>query len=911
MKTRSLHTYTTVVAVRLAVVLALTTSILLCPRMASAASGLVISSKDGNDIYRMLEASGQRLKRFDTPAQAVEAADEGQGVLILADGYPQNRTKVDSSLFQMAADKRVRLYLEYPEVLPGHHLGESKTVEWERGVVTSDLFGAELEKLRILSPQNCVFIPVGVENSHLVIARVAGYDHAIYGLPQTTYPLLFEASNGGRTGAVLVATTKLSQLITARFGPVPAWQTVWRSIIRWASPDSEVSLQWIPTVHPAFTREDALPEDAESEALRLGVEWFHKSRLLIHPSRTNDIAQYAAGSGTAAVPDADAPKGDGAYGILEGYFSRILPDGGQLQSVSMRGDCTAESAAGLATGSKVLNRAEDARIATRLLDFWYFTSAARKGDRGDPRRSAFGLMAWGVGHPAWYVANYGDDNARLMLATMGTAAILKEDRWDEGLVQCLLANLRTAGVHGFRGDRIDMPELAQQDWEHFFRRRTVSYAPHFECYLWACYLWAYDKTGFELFRDRAENAIKMTMAAYPERWRWTNGIQQERARMLLALAWLVRVNDTVEHRGWLKRMADDLLAFQDPSGAIAEQIGAPERGMMHPPRSNDGYGLGESPLLQENGDPVSDMLYTCNFAFLGLHEAAAATDDAAYRQAADKLARFLCRIQVRSAKHQELDGAWFRAFDFRLWDYWASNADLGWGAWSIESGWTQGWITTVLGLRQMKTSLWDLTKNAQLRKHMDTWRPRMIPDEALARPLEVKVEHAGKDRRATLAAQPADHYSGQGAATLVDGLVGDMDHSSGLWLGFHQDNLEATVDLGTTTAISEIQASFLQNVRLGIFLPRKVMFFAGNSLSDLGQVHAENSFVNEKEPKPLRSVFKATRLNVRARYVRVVAQNMGKIPSWHGAGGQKAWLFSDEILINPVQAANAETRNGR
>ncbi len=29
----------------------------------------------------------------------------------------------------------------------------------------------------------------------------------------------------------------------------------------------------------------------------------------------------------------------------------------------------------------------------------------------------------------------------------------------------------------------------------------------------------------------------------------------------------------------------------------------------------------------------------------------------------------------------------------------ASDADVGWGAWSVESGWTQSWITIVLGMR--------------------------------------------------------------------------------------------------------------------------------------------------------------------------------------------------------------------
>ena len=147
-------------------------------------------------------------------------------------------------------------------------------------------------------------------------------------------------------------------------------------------------------------------------------------------------------------------------------------------------------------------------------------------------------MAWGIDSPAWYVANYGDDNARLMLGTLATAALLGEDRWDEPVMKCLLANLRTTGQLGFRGDRIDIPALSKQGWQPLFRRKITSYSPHMEAYLWACYLWAYQHTGYDLFYNRAENALRMMMARYTDGWRWTNGLAQEKARILLPLAWL-------------------------------------------------------------------------------------------------------------------------------------------------------------------------------------------------------------------------------------------------------------------------------------------------------------------------------------------------------------------------------------
>ena len=136
---------------------------------------------------------------------------------------------------------------------------------------------------------------------------------------------------------------------------------------------------------------------------------------------------------------------------------------------------------------------------------------------------------------------------------------------------------------------------------------------------------------------------------------------------------------------------------------------------MAPPLSNAAYGTGEAPLIQTNGDCASDLLYTCNFTFLGLNEAFAATGDEQYKRMADKLADFLVRIQVRSEKHTELDGGWFRAFDYSQWEYWGSNADSGWGAWSIETGWTQAWIPTVLAMRELNENLWDISQVTSMR----------------------------------------------------------------------------------------------------------------------------------------------------------------------------------------------------
>jgi hypothetical protein len=216
--------------------------------------------------------------------------------------------------------------------------------------------------------------------------------------------------------------------------------------------------------------------------------------------------------------------------------------------------------------------------------------------------------------------------------------------------------------------------------------------------------------------DKASSGLRMTMEHYPKDWRWGDNI--ERARILLPLAWLVRVEDSAEHRKWVETIARDLLKDQQDCGAIAEHLGGAGGGHYVIPQSNEAYGTGETPLIQRNGDAVSDQLYTTGFALLGLHEAAGATGDAKIKAAEDRLAAYLCRIQIRSERFAYLDGAWFRAFDFGRWDYWGSSADIGWGVWSVESGWGQAWIGAVLGLRQRGKTFWEITGGSSITSQM-------------------------------------------------------------------------------------------------------------------------------------------------------------------------------------------------
>jgi hypothetical protein len=684
---------------------------------------LTISCSPENDVFVALKQGGERPARFDSPAEAVHNARDNSAVLILADGYPTNTTQVDVATLDLAAQKNLRIYIEFPTALPGVAIGPPRATTWERGLVSSDAFGKALPKMRLLAIHDCHFVPAAASNPLLVVARVAGYDTAVFGLPKESFPILFEIPER----RMMVATTKLSAFLTARYAPTEDWRQVWELILRKLDPEGAHRFVVEPAMKTRFTATEKLPRGFERRAFERAADWVLSSRLLVPPSRKAVINRVLVTNGeTAALPAAELLAGDGSLGILEGYASGIQHDGTQLQRLPLRADCQAESAMVLALDASLDRRVQSRNVAWNLLDFTFFNSGMCRGVRADPTHPAFGLIGWGDISPAWLKANYGDDNARTMLATILVGVCLKTNRWDEPVGKALLANFRTTGKQGFRTDRIDIENLEANGWKFYRDHAPLNFSPHFESGLWACNLWAFRQTGFRPLFDKTTNAIAFTMKAYPAQWRWQDNIQ--RARMLLCLAWLVRLDDTPEHRAWLKLVATDLIKQQQPNGALHEQFNTDDGGHYRIPQSNEAYGTTETPLIQQNGDPVSDQLYVGGFALFGLHEAVAATGDAELKRAEDKLAEFLCRIQIRSEKYPWLDGWWFRAFDDRRWESWASSADIGWGAWSIEAGWAQAWGVATLALRQRQTSFWDFTADSEVAKPFEKWRAAMLEE---------------------------------------------------------------------------------------------------------------------------------------------------------------------------------------
>lgn len=681
---------------------------------------ITIYCDDNNDLYQLLKSAGKNCQNYTDIEEALRQCEPNSVLLVLAKDYPSKKTILPESFYEVVEEKNLKAYVEFPNRLASEPTGEIKTTRKERLVVSSDFFGVKAPPMTILDAGLFAYVDVPDRISHLRGGNVAGFDKAVYGFEGiTNFPVLFEEKQ------VLVSTTKLSDYNKSRYAPIHSWKNAISGILSFLDIELDsTKLKWDPIVKPAYGKDEALRKDAYPVAIKRGVEWYFKGRFLIHADWKAQWQKIDTLPLPVGPPmDLSLPSGDGSLGIMEGHYSYINPDGSQPYRYWLRADCTSEAAMAISIGSDSSDR-KNMEVAENLLDLIFNTDAFKTPGSKDPSKTSYGLTGWANTQKARY---YGDDNARVLLGAIMASQQLRTTKYDRHIVELILANFRTSGEKGFRGNSLTGEKLNATTWQQLMKGQIENPAPHYESWLWAMYLWLYDKTKYPALLEKAKRAISITMDGYPDKWKWANGIQQERARMILPLAWLARVDDTEEHRSWLNRVCNDLLWNQVSSGAIREELGSSDKGKYGAPKSNDKYGTNEAPVIHTNGDPVADMLYTSNFAFFSLNEAAQATGDPKLKDAVHRLGDFLVRIQSTSGGRADLDGCWFRAFDYDHWEFYGSNADHGWGAWGTITGWTQSFIVTTLALTHRQTSYWDTTKRTSIGSEIEASWASMLP----------------------------------------------------------------------------------------------------------------------------------------------------------------------------------------
>ncbi len=146
---------------------------------------------------------------------------------------------------------------------------------------------------------------------------------------------------------------------------------------------------------------------------------------------------------------------------------------------------------------------------------------------------------------------------------------------------------------------------------------------------------------------------------------------------------------------------------------------------------------------------------------------------------------------------------------------------------------------------------------------------------------------------------PNKQYSAEGGKSLVDEIYGDTDWRKGDWLGFQGQDLEVIVEIKNPEVVNKISANFLQDTRSWIVFPKKVTFLASNdgiNFQNLGSV--ENSVPADDYDAQVRKFNFGISPARKIKFIKIIAQNFGKLPEWHDGKGYEAFIFTDEISID-------------
>lgn len=141
-------------------------------------------------------------------------------------------------------------------------------------------------------------------------------------------------------------------------------------------------------------------------------------------------------------------------------------------------------------------------------------------------------------------------------------------------------------------------------------------------------------------------------------------------------------------------------------------------------------------------------------------------------------------------------------------------------------------------------------------------------------------------------------YSAGGDEGIIDGVYGDLNWRKGEWQGYQGQNFECVIDLGKSQTINKISSDYLQDTRAWIIFPTEVEYLIssdGKTFTTIGKVG--NTIKADDYSVQLKTFEWNSSKPTKAKFIKVIAKNFGKLPEWHLGAGGDAYIFVDEIEV--------------
>lgn len=162
------------------------------------------------------------------------------------------------------------------------------------------------------------------------------------------------------------------------------------------------------------------------------------------------------------------------------------------------------------------------------------------------------------------------------------------------------------------------------------------------------------------------------------------------------------------------------------------------------------------------------------------------------------------------------------------------------------------------------------------------------------------VVPAGK-RELVLKSEPDAPYNEYPKRKLEDGRIGNpADYHEG-WVGFFGKPMIIQCEGYFSFNDSlEITLSFAHHPSRWVFLPQKVLVSYsknGRKYSRPEEVALPFDPTLKANDKPRVCILRHKIPNIKVKYIKIEALPVEKLPAWHAAPGEKAWIMTDEVKV--------------
>jgi hexosaminidase len=146
----------------------------------------------------------------------------------------------------------------------------------------------------------------------------------------------------------------------------------------------------------------------------------------------------------------------------------------------------------------------------------------------------------------------------------------------------------------------------------------------------------------------------------------------------------------------------------------------------------------------------------------------------------------------------------------------------------------------------------------------------------------------------TLGTEPK-RYTGGEKYALTNGVRGDINNNEP-WVGLNGANFDFVLDFGKKTNFSNVSVAFQGAYTSWIMPPRNIEVMISDDNKTFKSIKKMDLSTGVKIESFVQQLNIAVGNN-NARYLKILAENYGKLPEGHPGKGTPAWLFVDEVSV--------------